>query len=277
MEAGWAVIGLSRRPGNGDGQPHYEAVAADAADAAVCEPLVAKVDAVVFNAAHIPADLGSPTEATACLQTNALLPLAYLGWLSARPRPFIYISGGQGYQTGQTPALETAPFFPTAQATFYLGSKLLGDIYTEHYRLAHQHPTAVLRAGSLYGPGQQRGMVARFVTQAKAGGSIVLQDRGTHRADLTFVADVGQAVVGVLERRAVGIFNVGSGRSTSAAEAAVIILRAAGRRPEDLSIQPATGEPKGFAPLDIGRARAHLGFEPTPPETGLALTVDAWR
>lgn len=279
LEHGWDVIGLARRdyrsPGDGG---TYRSVQADAADPR-CREWVESADAVVFNAAHIPANTTSAAEAEACVRINSLLPVTYLEWIAQRPRPFVYISGGQGYRATGATATEDDTLFPSGPAAFYLGSKLLGDLFAEHYRITRGVPVTVLRIGSIYGPGQRRGMVARFVVQAKAGDRIVLQDGGAHRADLTFVGDVGQAVAATLANPGIGIVNIGSGIATSALDAALHVLRAAGGRPDQIEVIPrsAGGPAPGFATLDIRRARAELGFKPTPPDVGLARTVAEWR
>lgn len=276
--AGWSVSGLTRREAATTDLPDYRPLVADAADAR-CRDWVDEADAVVFNLAYIPANASSAAEAAACLQANSLLLLTYLDWICARPRPLVYISGGQGYHTDRELASEKDPLFPSGPAVFYLGSKLLGDLYAEHYREVRDLPVTILRAGSLYGPGQKRGMVARFVTQARSNEKIVLQDGGRHKADLTFVADVGQTMVAALDRCALGIFNVGSGKATSALDAGTLILDALGKSTEMLEVKPGTSTvlPKGFAALDVTRARVELGFVPTAPEAGLRRTVAGWH
>ncbi len=275
LAAGWAVTGLSRRATDIYG-PGYIAVAADATDVVACRPYVEAADAVIYNAAYIPANYSDATEAADCLSVNAQAPLAMLGLLAARPRPFVYISGAQGYVAAGRPASEGDPVFPSGHAPYYLSSKLLGDIFTEHYRLVHGVPTAVLRFGSLYGPGLKRGMVAHFVEQARTGRRITLQNGGRHQADLTFVGDAGFAVTAVLERRAEGIFNIGSGCATSTLEAAQLVATAAGRSYDILEIEPIgkTTENSGFAALNIARAKRELGYEPTTPAAGLDRTVN---
>ena len=277
LAAGWAVTGLSRRATDIYGTG-YIAVAADATDVVACRPYVEAADAVIYNAAYIPANYSDATEAADCLSVNAQAPLAMLGLLAARPRPFVYISSAQGYVATGRPASEGDAVFPSGRAAYYLASKLLGDIFTEHYRLVHGVPTAVLRFGSLYGPGLKRGMVAHFVEQARTGRRITLQNGGRHQADVTFVGDAGFAMTAVLERRSEGIFNIGSGCATSALAVAQLVVTAAGRSSELLDIEPPDKMPDGggFAALDIARAVRELGYVPTLPAAGLARTFREW-
>jgi UDP-glucose 4-epimerase len=277
LGAGWSVTGLSRRATANYG-PGYTHIAVDATDSAACRPWLAEADAAIYNAAYIPTDFASPAEAEACWRHNAQAPLALLQQLVGRSCPFVYISSAQGYIASGRPALECDPVFPSAHAPYYLSSKLLGDIHTEHFRLKHGVPTAVLRLGSLYGPGLHRGMISHFVGQALAGRPITLTDGGRHQADLTFVGDAGSAAIAVLERRAKGIFNIGSGCATSARTAAQLVLAAAGRL-DDLmgrELCDKLDEASGFAALNITRARSELGYAPTSSADGLARTVKEW-
>lgn len=279
LAAGWHVIGLTRGalPGPGGNAGNFTPVLADATDLGACGLWIDRADAVVFSAAHIPRDHASAAEARACMELNAFTPLEYLRRLAPRPRPFVYISGAQGYRVSGRPAHEGDLLFPAGRATFYLASKLMGDLYTEHGRLVLGLPACVLRAGSIYGPGQARGMVANFVRQALAGQELILQDGGRHTADLTFVGDVAAAAVASLARGARGIFNIGSGRATTAVEAAQHVVAAVGRGPELIRLGQLAGEgPRGFAALDISAAQRELDFIPTAPDDGLRRTVREW-
>ena len=278
LSGGWNVTGISRT-GTTTSSPGYTAVTADATSIDQCIIWIDAADAVVYNAAYIPTVHSALAEAEPCLRVNALAPLAFLERMASRPRPFVYVSGGQGYRVEGRLAREDDLFLPTGHAAFYLSSKLLGEIYTEHYRTVHALPSAVLRVGSVYGPGQIRGMIAQFVRRARAGETIVLQDGGEFRSDLTFVDDAGQAVLAVLNRHATGVYNIGSGESTSALDAAKLVMLAAGGEATRLSIEPRTTPIKsvGFCALDVTRARNELDYRPTSVNDGIARTVCEWK
>ncbi len=252
----------------------FRTAQADVTSPGAVDEWVKWADAVVFNAGYLPKNYADAGEAEACVRTNALAVLAVL---AARPARFIYISTGQGYSPTSAPASETDPLFPSARASYYLGSKLLGDLYTEHYRIAHGVATAVLRVGALYGANLQSGMVATFIRQARAGQSIRLQDGGRFSSDLTWVGDVGEAVARALKREVVGLFNIGSGRATSAREAAHILVQALSGDSSLIQVEPERERPSPVFPaLNIERARRELGFEPTPVEQGLSETARTW-
>lgn len=278
LAGGWDVVGISRTGGT-TSSTRYTAVAADGTATDVCGMWIDAADAVVYNAAYIPVAHSVPAEAELCLRVNALAPLAYLERMASRPRPFVYVSGGQGYCVEGRLAREDDLFLPTGHASFYLSSKLLGEIYTEHYRTVHGLPSAVLRVGSVYGPGQIRGMIAQFVRRALAGDIIVMQDGGEFRSDLTFVGDVGKAVVAVLNRHATGVYNIGSGQSTTALAAAKLVMAAAGGDDTRLRVEPRTAPIKnmGFCALDVTRARTELHYCPMSVNDGIPRTVREWK
>lgn len=273
---GWRVIAASRRlvPA-ADG---VETVSVDVNDTAALRPLVARSGAIVYNAAYLPGSYANPSDAEACVRVNALALLGVLELAtSCGAKPVIYLSTGQGYFDSGRPAHEGDVLFPSHAAPYYLGSKLLGDLYAEHYRIAKALPVTVLRLGALYGPGQTRGVVARFVERVQAGQCLEIQHGGRHASDLTFVGDAADAAMRVLACKALGVFNIGSGRLTTVLEAARWIVAAAGRDESCLVMQPSAGvAPVGFAALDVTRARHELGYVPTPPQEGLARTVREW-
>ena len=277
--AGWRVTGLSRQStGATLPEPDYRTVHADITDIASCRGWMDEADVIVFNAAYIPRNYAAIDEAEICLRVNALAPLAVLNALTERPRPFLYISTAQGYAERDEPARESEALFPARHAAYYLGSKLLGDLYTEHHRLMHGIPAAVLRLGALYGPGLRTGMVASLIGQARRGGPVVLQNGGKFASDLTYVGDAAQAATAALARGATGIFNIGTGRRTSALDAARLVIDSLGSDPNILRIEPLVGAaPTGFAALDIVHARAELGFTPTLVSEGIRQTALAWR
>jgi nucleoside-diphosphate-sugar epimerase len=265
------VMGLARRVPASAG---FCTAQVDVTAPGALDEWVKRADAVVFNAGYLPKNYADIAEAEACLRTNALAVLAVL---ATRPARFVYISTGQGYCPTSTPARETDPLFPSARASYYLGSKLLGDLYTEHHRVVHGLATTVLRLGALYGANMRSGMVATFIRQSRAGQSIRLQDGGGFSSDLTWVGDVGEAVAQAVKREVVGVFNIGSGRATSAFEAAHIIVQTLSGDSSLIEVEPRREKSLlGFPALNVDRARRELGFAPTPVDQGLSETARTW-
>ena len=93
-----------------------------------------QIDAVYHLAAFIPADHSDPAVAEQCLQVNALLTLDLLrASIEVGIGKFIYFSAGNAYAPSlDRPAKETDPVYPVSRSPFYLGSKMLGELFVEH-------------------------------------------------------------------------------------------------------------------------------------------------
>lgn len=277
---GWEVVGLSRKKTSieAESAATYQSLVGEATAVETYRRQLDIADLVVFNAAHIPQDFASSAEARQCIEVNALAPLSVLNCLNRSQQRFVYLSSAQGYMSEDMKSTTSGIIFPVLHAPFYLASKFLGDVYTEHYRLKQGVRTAVLRIGSVYGPGQYRGMISKFIDNIRADRQIVLENRGQHLAELTYVEDVAQAVLAVGERNSEGIFHIGSGRLTSALEAAKIIVAAAGKTEAIIKLNEAKGRPTvgESVGLDVTRMTHELGLTPTAPEIGLKKTFIDW-
>jgi UDP-glucose 4-epimerase len=239
--------------------------------------IFAGVDVVCHLAADIPPDYDDPSYAQGCLLNNALGTQHVLE--AARPSDgihFIYYSSGNSYAHQDRMVHEADPLFPSRHAVYYLASKLVGEMFCEHYRLVHSQQTTTLRLSSVYGPGQANGVLAKFVQRLSAGRPVQILDGGQHTADLVFVEDVLQATWRVIEHSAFGIYNIGSGQSHSILEAAQIIAEFTCASSDLLQVQPPiVAMRSGFSCLDIAKARTKLGYEPTPLRAGLKQFVES--
>lgn len=237
--------------------------------------ILAGVDVVCHLAAYVPTDHDDPGNAEDCLLRNAMGTLHLLEAARRADRiHFIYYSGGNSYAHQDRMAHECDALFPSRHAVYYLASKLVGELYCEHYRLVHGLKTTTLRLSSVYGPGQVTGVIPRFVERLSAGCPIQIHDGGLHTADLVFVDDIVQATWRVIEHSASGVYNIGAGQSHSILEVAQIIAEITCASRDLLEVQPHNAAiPSGFPGLDVAKARTELGFEPTPLRAGLERFV----
>lgn len=224
-------------------------------------------------AAYIPANQRDPSEAQRCLEVNALATLSLVeAAVAAKCARLVYFSSGNIYAPSPTAVTESAATYPSSRATYYLASKLCGELYVDHARSSGALATTVLRVSSVYGPGMSGGVVPLFVGRMQRGERVTVSDGGRYRTDLVYVDDVVRAAVNAIERgEASGPINVGSGAATTLAELARAVATLTGRDTDSIVIEPEKPGPVdlGFSALDVTRARALLAYEPTPLAEGL--------
>lgn len=228
--------------------------------------------AVCHLAAFVPPNLADAAFAQRCVEDNALGSLRVTeAARAAGVGEIVYASAGQIYGNLERPASEADAIDLGPRAPFYLGSKLLGEIYCRQAESAMR--VVALRIGAVYGPGMGlRATVRRLIDDARNGRPIRLSGGGVYGADFVFVDDVVAAILASLRRPVSGIYNIGSGVRTTIADLATMITERLGGTIEMLGDAP--GSP-GFAALDIQKARRELGYAPTSLSDGLARMVDA--
>ena len=229
--------------------------------------------AVVHLAAYIPRDHDDPAEAARCWQVNALgtLNLAAAAVAAGVPR-FVQTTSANAYASTHPVPDESAPLFPRSRG-YYLGSKILQEIYAAEACGRGDTALTTLRLSAVYGAGQTAGAVATIAGALMRGAQVRLADGGGYEADFVWVADVVRALLLILGGAQSGVFNVGSGERMTIAELTDTLAEILGSDPALIACAPP--EPngdRGFPPLDIAKLRA-LGYVPTPLGTALAAMV----
>ena len=223
-------------------------------------------DALVHLAAYIPRNHEDPAEAARCWNVNALGTLGLLEMAGRGDVAYVVqTSSANAYAPTSLSPDEGSALFPSSRG-YYLGSKIMQEIYAEQYCRTTGLTLGTLRLGSVYGPGQESGALGNMVRAAQAGQPIQVIGSGRFGSDLVLVNDVVEALLLVLEGESSGPFNVGSGIRTSIAELARALTDLTGSPiHQDMS----SGESDwGFPALNIERLKA-LGYRPTPIGTGL--------
>jgi UDP-glucose 4-epimerase len=140
-----------------------------------------------------------------------------------------------------------------------------------------------LRMFSVYGPGQSydnpyQGVLGIFSGNILRGEPITIFGDGEQTRDFVFIDDIVDGWVRALSTPASkgGVFNLGSGRSTSINQLAAYVIAAFGYPSGGYPIKrlPARPGEQRRVQADIARAKAVLGWAPqTTLGTGLAKTV----
>jgi UDP-glucuronate 4-epimerase len=160
-------------------------------------------------------------------------------------------------------------------------NELAAHVYSHLYRL----PTTGLRFFTVYGPWGRPDMAAMLFTKAILQGEpIQVFNHGRMLRDFTYVDDIVQGVVRVLERPPAAsagapyaIYNIGNHQAVALEEFIATLERLLGRaaRRELLPLQPGDVEAT-YASIDA--LRAATGYAPsTPLAVGLARFVDWYR
>lgn len=238
----------------------------------------ARVDAVLHLAAYVPPDQGDPAHAAACLQTNALATLQLARCALERPGcRFVYASAGNAYADARGAAAEGRPLYPAARATYYLASKVAGELFVEHLRRARGLPAVSLRVSTPYGAGMpERSVVARFMACALQGLPLDVWDGGAPRYDYVYAADVVGLAVAALGGGTPGVYNAGSGAARSVLELAQAVADTFPDRRVPIEVIPARGPvPASFPALVVARAARRWGYRPRDLRAGLAAYREA--
>jgi len=230
-------------------------------------------DMLIHCAAHLPASYEDPNEVTKCMMDNGVATLELLNKAeSAGIKKFVYISSGTIYDPSLTIAKETDPIYPSMRATYYLTSKVVGDIFADHCRQTFKKTRVItLRPSSIYGPNMKpKGLLPRLVQKINDG-YLTSKDVGNYPIDLVHVDDAAWMVAQTVVNGAMaGTFNVGGGLTTNTLQVAKILAHLLNKP------MPPINPPKsnGHAILDISRAR-EVGYKPRSLVDGLYSYVES--
>lgn len=128
---------------------------------------------------------------------------------------FLFASSGLVYEPSPASLKEASPL--RKDNHYYARSKIRGEQLCTQYALT----TCAPRVFNAYGPGQehQERIVPDFIKKAQRGRINILGD-AREALDLIHVKDVVKAMRTLLEHRATGVYNVGSGVKTTFGELA---------------------------------------------------------
>jgi UDP-glucose 4-epimerase len=249
-----------------------QVVQADINDYERMPSLVSQVDFVCHLAAFIPPDHEDSSMAGICVQNNALatLNLAQLA-IKYNCSRFILSSAGNCYVYGKDLVSEDAPLYPAARATYYLASKMLGEIYVDHLRQAKGLSSLIFRISSPYGWGMpERSLISRYMKLASQGLPLEVWDGGITTYDYVYVTDIVKLILGALKSGEPGIYNVGSGCACSVLELAKTVKKIFFDKEIPIVVKPPMDSiPASFSALSIEKARKTWNYRPISLEDGL--------
>jgi len=155
----------------------------------------------------------------------------------------------------------------------YAASKIIDEFLARAYFKEKGLPTVVLRIFNTIGPRQtgQYGMVVpRFVRQALSGQPLTVYGDGTQRRSFTWVGDVVNAMIALIENpQAHGeLFNVGHTQQIRIHDLAVLIKETIKSKSDIVFVPYEQAYEKGFEDMphrlpDISKLQRLIGYQPS--------------
>lgn len=215
------------------------------------------------------------------VEDNVVGSLRLLEALRSRPETRLVFASSGGTVYGGLTRIPVREDDPAAPISAHGAAKLAVERYIAEFAQLHGIPAVTLRIGNTYGPGQLSspmfGAVAAFCRHAVAGEPISIYGDGSIVRDYVYIDDVVDALLAA--GAATGrhrTFNIGSGRGTSLNELVRMIEGVLGR-PVEVRHLPGRTYDIPVSVLDIGRARAGLGWQPRMAiEDGIARVLQSY-
>jgi UDP-glucuronate 4-epimerase len=178
--------------------------------------------------------------------------------------------------------------------SFYAATKRANELMAHTYSALFAIPTTGLRFFTVYGPwGRPDMALFRFTRNILEGRPIDVFNHGHHKRDFTYVDDIAEGVVRVLDRRAepdpdwdasapdpatssapFRVYNIGNHQPVALMRYIEVLEECLGRKAEKNLLPMQPGDvPETFA--DIDDLVADVGYRPaTPIEVGVRAFVD---
>jgi len=182
---------------------------------------------------------------------------------------------GNLYAPPHTESLPAVPLSP------YAVGKCLSEVYSSVYTQLYGVQTVCLRFFNVYGPNQDptspySGVISKFLDAITHSSNFTIFGDGEQTRDFVYVKDVVQALILSMDSNVSGVYNVGTGISSSINQLARIIMQVAGKEVDIHYKEPREGEVR-YSCADISKAKADLGFEPQYSlKDGLNETYGWW-
>jgi nucleoside-diphosphate-sugar epimerase len=184
------------------------------------------------------------------------------------------------YGYGHPTRLPTPEDHPLAASNPYGHSKILAEQTAQFYARAFQVPVTIVRAFNLYGPGQSpHFLIPTLIAQALAPDqNVVTVEDDRPRRDYIFIADLIDLLTRLGGGPNTGVYNAGTGVSTSVRDVAELVIKISGTAKPILSRGHHRQDEVMDTVADIVRAWKELNWRPRVDlEEGLRRTINSMR
>jgi UDP-glucose 4-epimerase len=257
----------------GEDAPTIELVRGTIPGAPEAAELIAEADLVFFMAGESTPKLADDAAANSI--AGLLVPaLEVLDQMlrAGKKRVVLASSGGTVY--GRPETLPTPEDAPTRPISVHGVNSVATEQYALFYARQHGLEPSIVRFSNVYGPGQYArrglGVVAAWCEALAAGDPVVIMGDGEVRRDFIYADDAARAAVAAaFDAPRPGVYNAGSGVSTSLRELLELIAEASGQDPR-LDRRAAREIDVPVTQLDSSALEGHTGWT---PEVGLVEGV----
>lgn len=161
--------------------------------------------------------------------------------------------------------------------SLYAATKKANELIAHSYSHLYGLPTTGLRFFTVYGPwGRPDMALFKFTKTILAGERVDLFNDGHHRRDFTYIDDIVEGVIRVLDRpQGCRVYNIGNGSPVQLADFVDAIFAALGKT-AGFNFLPMQAGDVEATHADVSRLRDEIGYSPsTTVQDGIARFV-AW-
>ena len=180
----------------------------------------------------------------------------------SKTEKFIYASGTTVIGTPKN-TLPVNELHPANPESLYTAGKYFGEVLCEYYQKKYQKDVVILRISAPYGPGQSpNNVIPIFIRAALDSKEIHVFGTGKRSQDFIYIDDVARAFLAAIKCDKSGIYNIGSGRSTSTLSLAKIILKNVPKSQSKVVFTGKDHQENYRLKMDISKAKKDLKFVP---------------
>lgn len=167
---------------------------------------------------------------------------------------------------------------PCRPRTLYGAAKLSLQILARQFCAQSSLPLAWLRYYHIFGPGEAEERLVPSAIRAFSAGEDLPCTHGRQVRDFTYVEDLADATVSVMEGSAEGPINIGSGRPTVLRDLLERLAEAVGGGRPLFGAREAPPDEPGTLLPDLRRLFEEVGWRPSHTlDDGIDRTLSAWR